>query len=171
MRKIGLMGISLVVLIGSFIATLWLTGTGTVPNTTDHRSDPERLASRNIFNRSDLAEAANDAGLRSSSRMRGSVESMNRVNDSDVIARGWLADPEGDATSLTLLIFVAGKKAAATQTRGERPDVTKALGLAFGAELNVAFEISFGCTPGDQPIIVGLGSDKQYFLLPSPPCT
>jgi hypothetical protein len=52
------MGMSLVVLIGSFIATRWLTGTGTVPNTTDHRSDPERLASRNIFHRSDLIEAS-----------------------------------------------------------------------------------------------------------------
>jgi hypothetical protein len=84
--------------------------------------------------------------------------------------RGWLADPGGDATPITLIIFVAGKKVAVTQTRGERPDVTKAQGLALGAEQNVAFEVSFGCRTGDQPMLVGLGLDKQYFSLSSPQC-
>jgi hypothetical protein len=57
-----------------------------------------------------------------------------------------------------------------TQTRGERPDVTKAMGLAFGAERNVGFEVNFGCRTGDHPIVIGLGSDKQYLSLSSAQC-
>jgi hypothetical protein len=171
MRKIRLIGTLLVVFIGSFFVTLWLTEPGTPPNTTDDRSAAERLGGHNISNGSDLIEAAKDAGLHySSNRMQGFVDSMSRVNDRDVNITGWFADPEGDARPLTLLIFVAGRKVAATQTRGERPDVTKAIGLAFGAEQNVAFGVSFDCRTGDRPIIVGLGPDKQYFPLSPPQC-
>jgi hypothetical protein len=169
MRKVGLIGILAGLLIGSFFLTLWLTDSGTSPKT-DDRSDAERLASRNISSRPDLIDAAIGAGLQSSTAMKGNVDSMSRVSDGEVAIGGWLADPGGDATPLTLLIFVAGKKAAATQTRDERPDVTKLLGLAFGAEKNVAFKATFPCLAGDQPVIAGLGSDKQYLYVSSPPC-
>jgi hypothetical protein len=69
-----------------------------------------------------------------------------------------------------VLVFVSGKNMAVTQTRGERPDVTKTLGLAFGAERNVGFEVSFGIRTGDHPIVVSLGSDKQYLSLSSAQC-
>ena len=170
MRRAGFIGIMLFVLIGSFLATLWLTSPGPPGSKTDDRSSAEQLASRSIFSRSDLIEAAVAAGLSSSTRMKGSVDSTLRANERDVTIGGWLADPEGDATPLTVLVFVTGKKVAMTQTHGERPDVTKVLGLAFGAQDNVAFAVSFGCRTGDQPIIVGLGLDKQYLSLSSPQC-
>ena len=170
MRKKVFLGLSLVVLLGSFLGTLWLTGTATPPSATDERSAAEQLASRSISNRSDLIEAAVAAGLHSSTRIKGGVDSTTRVNDREVTINGWLADPEGDATPVAVLVFVAGKNVAATRTRGERPDLTKALGLAFGAEENVAFAVSFGCPTGERPIVVGLGSDKQYLPIVSPPC-
>jgi hypothetical protein len=170
MRKIALIGMMLVMLGGSFFATLWLTDTGTSPTAADGRSDAERLASQRIFNRSDLIQAAVAAGLHSSTGMKGNVDSMRRVNDREVAITGWLAAPEGDATPLTLLIFVDGKKTAAAQTRGERSDVTKLLGLAFGAERDVAFEVSFVCPTGSKPVLIGLGPGKQYFYLSSPQC-
>jgi hypothetical protein len=170
MRKKVLLGLSLVVLFGCFFTTLWLTGTATPPSTTDERSGAEQLASRSISNRSDLIEAAVAAGLHLSTQMKGNIDSTTRVNDREVTIKGWFADPEGDATPLTVLVFVDGKNMAMTQTRGERPDVTKALGLAFGAERNVGFEVSFGCRTGAQPFIVGLGSDKQYLSLSSAQC-
>jgi len=74
--------------------------------------------------------------------MRGNVDNLRRFDHQHVIIDGWLADPQGNASPLSLVIFVAGNKAALTRTRGERPDVTKALGLEFGAEKNVAFQIS-----------------------------
>jgi hypothetical protein len=170
MRKAGVIGILLVVFLGSFFATLWFTGTGPPPSTTDPRSFAEQLASRSIFSRSDLIEAAVAIGLHSSPRMKGSGDSITRINDREVTIKGWLADPDGDATALNVLVFVAGKYMATTQTRGERPDVTKLLGLAFGAERNVAFEVSFACRTDDKPIIVSLGLDKQYLYLSSPQC-
>jgi len=117
-----------------------------------------------------LIEAAISLGLQSSRQMSANIDGISRINDREVVVRGWLADPGGDATPLKLLIFVAGKLAAATDTHGERPDVAKALALTFGAEKNVAFQASFGCPPGQQPIMVGLGIEKQYLPIKSPPC-
>jgi hypothetical protein len=165
MWKLGLIGISLAVLVGSFVLTLWLTDVG-VPE----GSELERFAASRILNRSDLIEAAVDAGLRPSSQMDGRIESMNRINSSEVAITGWLADHRGDETPIKLLIFVAGKKVAAAQTHGERADVTVGMHLGFGAEKNVLMEATFNCAPHEQPVLVGLGVDKQYFYLPSSPC-
>ena len=80
-----------------------------------------------------------------------------------------LADPVGDAASIAI-IFVGGKHVGSTRTQAERPDVTKAFGLAFGAERNVAFVVTFECRAGARPSVVGLGSDNQYVAVSSPPC-
>jgi hypothetical protein len=162
MRKIGFLGLLLVVLLASFLGTLWLTGG---PGPTDSRSAAEQLASHSISHRSDLIEAAVASGLHASSNMNGNIDVMTRVNDREVTIQGWLADPVGDGASMAI-VFVGGKHVASTRTQGERPDVTKALGLAFGAENTVTFE----CPAGARPFIVGLGSDNQYVAVSSPPC-
>jgi len=46
--------------------------------------------------------------------------------------------------------------------------VTTALGLAFGAEKNVTFQVTVACRSGGEPIVVGVGVDEDYFLLTSP---
>jgi hypothetical protein len=165
LRKVSRIGISLVVLIGSFFLTAWLTDNGIPPG-----SVVERLATSQISNLSDLIEVAVSAGLHRSFQMDGRIESMSRINNSEVAIRGWMADPEGDAEPIPIFIFVAGKKVATTKTHGERIAVTKELHLAFGAEQNVMLEASFECASYDRPVIVGLGKEEQYFYLPSPPC-
>jgi hypothetical protein len=100
----------------------------------------------------------------------GHIDALTRINERDVALAGWLADPEGDASPLQLIVFVSGSVAATTQTKGERPDVTKALVLAFGSEKNVAFGVSFPCAAGQQPVVVGVGMKRQYFPLTLPPC-
>jgi|SRR4051812_18857586 len=170
MRTIGSVAILVLVLIGSFFITSWLINTGTPSNTTDNRSDAERLASSNISSRADLIEAAVGLGLHSSSSMKGNVDAVSRLNDREVTIRGWMADQGGDATPITVLFFVDGQNVAVIQTHGERSDVTKELGLALGAEQNVAFEARFVCPTGGRPLVVGLGQDKQYFYLLSPRC-
>jgi hypothetical protein len=102
--------------------------------------------------------------------MAANIDGMSRINDREVVVNGWLADPGGDATPLKLLVFVAGKLAAATETQGERPDVAHVHALTQGAEKNVSFRVHFGCTPGQQPVIIGLGLGKQYIRVKSPPC-
>src|SRR5215467_12409170 len=125
------------VFFGSLFVTLWLTEPE-VPSKTDDRSDAERLAAYPISDSSDLAKSAQNANLIPSRRLSGYVDAIRRANDRDVGLSGWAADREGDATPLAVLIFVAGRLVAMTHTAGERPDVTTALHLGFGAQTNVA---------------------------------
>ena len=83
---------------------------------------------------------------------------------------GWLADTEGNATPLHILVFIEGAMVATAETKGERPDVTAAIGLGFGAEKNVAFSFNFNCGPGVQPVVVGVGEKGQYIPLESKKC-
>jgi hypothetical protein len=140
------------------------------PTGADHQSDTERLASHRISNYSDLREAAQDVGLRFSEQLRGWVDEIGRIDEREVNMAGWLADAQGNSAPLNLLVFIDGSMVAAAQTKGERPDVTTAVHLGFGAEKNVAFSLRFNCRPGDRPIIVGVGQRKQYIALQSKQC-
>jgi hypothetical protein len=170
MRRILYFGTLAAVLVGSFLLTLWYIDTTSSPDSTDTRPDRERLAERRVSDYDELAREAGAVGLRFSRRINGNIDAINRINERDVSITGWLADPEGDATPLDIIVFVAGRVAARTQTKGERPDVTRTLGLGFGAEKNVAFQVIFSCRAGDQPVVVGLGVGKRYFPLPSRRC-
>ena len=161
------------VLFGSFFITLWLTEPeiAVTPQTAaDGRSDTDRLAAQRISNYSDLPKAAQSVGLRFSARMKGFIDGISRINEREVNMAGWLADPEGNSTPLNLLVFIDGPMVAAAKTKGERPDVTNAIHLGFGAEKNVAFSLNFNCRPGDQPVVVGVGERNQYFDLQSKKC-
>jgi hypothetical protein len=170
MRKVALIVMSIGVCLASFFATLWLTDRGRSTDPSKSGSAARELASRTISNRFDLIEAAVGERLHKSAALTGHVDSFTRANDREVKIAGWLADRGGDETGITVLVFVAGRNVAMTQTRGERPDVTKALDLVHGAERNVAFEATFDCRSGDQPMIVALGLNRQYAQLPSPQC-
>jgi hypothetical protein len=167
MRTITLIGMTALVFLGSFLGALWLIDSGSKQGSTDSRSDADRLSSYEIFGRSDLIEAGIAAGLHLSDHMKGAVDAITRADGSDVTVSGWLADPHGGATSLTVLVFVNGKKVASTETRGERPDVTEKIGLKSGAEKNVAFQAKLPCAKGSRPVVVGLGPEEQYFYFSS----
>lgn len=156
----------LAVLFGSFFITLWLTEPQ-IPDTPDTRSDAERLAAYPISNDSDLAKSAYDAKLSLSRQLSGYIDAIRRIDEQRVDLSGWAADREG--TALDVLIFVAGNLVAKTHTAGDRPDVTAALQLGFGAQTNVALNANFACRKGDQPVVVVL-KEKQYLHLQSNPC-
>ena len=168
MRRIGFIGLLLATLFGSFFVTSSLLER---PNPADDkRPDAEKLGDYSVLNFGDLVEAAVAIGMHRSGDLKGVVDEINRINENEVAMRGWLADPTGDSKVLEVLVFVAGKKAAMTQTKGERPDVTKSLKLADGAEKNVAFQLTFNCRPGDDVVTAGLGSDRQYSWVSSKRC-
>ena len=101
--------------IGSFGLTLWATAPRpTSSSQEDFRSDVERLASYGISGTGDFINAAISLGLSRSRQMAANIDAMRRINDREVVAQGWLADPGGDATPLKLLVFVGGKLAVAT---------------------------------------------------------
>jgi len=157
------------VFFGSLFITLWLTEPQ-VPSKTDDRSDAERLAGYPISDSSDLAKSAQNANLSLSRRLLGYVDAIRRIDEREVELSGWAADRQGDSTPLEVLVFVAGRLAATTRTKGERADVTATVQLGFGARSNVALTANFTCRTGDQPIVVVLGKEKQYLPLQSAPC-
>jgi len=156
----------LAVLVASFFITLVLTEPQ-VPNTAETRSVAERLAAYPIKDSSDLMKSAQDTKLIPSSQLSGHVDVIRRIDERDVVLAGWAADRDG--TPLQVLIFVAGRLAATTHTAGERPDVTAALHLGFGAQKNVVLSANFTCRKGDQPVVVVI-KEKQYMQLQSEPC-
>jgi hypothetical protein len=155
------------VLFGSFFITLWLTEPQ-VPNVPDNRSPAERLIAYPISNSSNLAKSASEAGLIPSQRLDGRVDAIRRIDEQKVDLAGWAAD--GNGTALEVLVFVAGQLVTTTHTAGERPDVTAALRLGFGARTNVALYANFTCRRGDQPVVVVLGNEKEYMQLHSALC-
>jgi len=167
MRRIGYFVLLPMAFFGSFFLTLWLTEP---PEPPDPRPDWERLASYRITNYAELMHAANSSRLQMSPQLKGKVDGINRTNHRDVTVEGWLADTSGTGTPLDVVVFLSGNIATRAATAGERRDVTQALRLAFGAEKNVAFRVSFGCRSGEQPIVVGLGGERRYLPLGSGPC-
>jgi hypothetical protein len=169
MRRLFFIGTLAIVLLGSFLLTLWFTDMG--PSTSrDARPGSEHLADRKVSDYSELSSVASDLGLTLSRRMQGTFDGAARISERDVLYWGWLADPDGDATPLKIVVFVGGRAVGIAQTTGERADLTRLLGLAFGAEKNVTFEVKFSCRTGEVPVVVGLGTRKQYLPFLSRPC-
>ena len=155
------------VLFGSLFITLWLTEPQ-VRNAPDNRSPAELLAAYPISDDSDLAQLAHEAGLITSHRLFGHGDVIRRIDEQKVELLGWAADGQG--TALEVLVFVAGHLVAMTHTAGERPEVTAALRLGFGADKNLAFSANFTCRKGDQPVVVVLGKEKDYLDLQPSRC-
>jgi hypothetical protein len=129
--------------------------------------ESDKLAGMHVSNLEELKKSAADAGLVPARSLTGALDAVTRVNEREVTAAGWLADPGGDATPLTIIAFVDGKSVAIGKTSGERQDVTAAFGLTNGTQKNIAFGVTFNCTAGLMPIIVGIGPDRQYHALGS----
>jgi hypothetical protein len=161
---------ALSVVLASFWITLQALDYWSRPVTTDYRPVAERLADRRVSTLSELASAAQDVGLQPSRRIKGHVDVLRRVSDREVTIAGWLADLEGDGTSLNVLLYAGGPAAMMAQTKGERPDVTQALSLNFGAEKNVSFSINFSCKLGEQLIVVGINPATEYTIVDSKKC-
>jgi hypothetical protein len=170
-QRAPIIGFLVAVVIGNVaLALSQPKASGTRPDPNDKRPVAERLASLNVSDNSELSEAATAAGLRISRRFVGAVEWIVRVDERDVKMAGWLADPDGDATPLEIVVFVAGPVAGTARTQGERPDLINHAGLGFGAEKNIDFRVTFSCRAGDRPVVAGLGPKERYIPLTSPPC-
>lgn len=156
-------------LAGSFGLTLWLTAPGR-PLSADHASTPaERLATYPVTTEYALHHDAAALGLQISPALTGFVDSLERLDRDTVSVKGWLADRTGDGAPLYILAFAGGKFAASAQTHGQRPDVTKALGLTGKTAQNIAYAMTFRCELGSLPILVGVSGDR-YTQLTVKPC-
>ena len=79
--------------------------------------------------------------------------------------RGWAADLAGQGTPITVLVFVNGRNALGTQTKGPRPDVAQALNLSEAGASNVAFEGALSCIPGEPLLVVAVTPNDFYAAL------
>ena len=171
MRLKPIIGFLAAVLIGNIVLMLnQQSSTRTRPDTTDNRPPLERLTSQTVASYSELPDAAARAGLRLSRRFISSIDNIARIDSGHVLIGGWLADTDGDGTPLELLAFVGGAVVATTATKGEVPGVAEGYRLGFGAEKNIAFELTVPCRSGEQPVVVGLGPKERYVPLRSPAC-
>jgi hypothetical protein len=148
-----------VVLCGSFFSTLWLA---------EPEAPPQRLEDQRISHYNDLPTAAQNAGLRYSEQMKGSVNGFSRLNEREVKVGGWVVDPLGDSTPLKVFVFLNGALVASGQTSGEHPEPMNALHLSHSE--NLVFSLAFNCQPGDKPVVLGVGGRKQYVLLQTKTC-
>jgi MFS family permease len=165
-QRSAIIGFLTAVVIGNLVLLLSQPRTTSArPDPADHRPIAERFSSQKVSTVSELTAAAAAVGLTVSRRTVGRIERITRIDERDVALTGWLADRYGDATALTVMVFVAGTMAGTTRTEGERPDVAALVGLGFGAEKHVNYRVSFACRTGDQPIVVGLGPREQYIPL------
>jgi hypothetical protein len=184
-----------VALFGSFSLTLWLTapqqlisapqqlisdktgGNDSVQPTTTvpypgstRRLYVEKLGHQEVSSYADLQRAAQALGFASSNRMRGFVDGIERINNREVTANGWLLDAEGDGTPLDLIVFVKEGGSAITRTGDSRPEVATVLGLSSRVGENVGYHVTFNCQPGEQAVVVGVNAYKEYLPLVAPKC-
>src|SRR4029453_16214252 len=108
MQRLLYIGTLVIVLLGSFLLTLWVTGTGP-SNSEDTDPVSKRLAARQVSDYAELSSVARNLGLTPSQRIKGNIDAINRINEREVAIVGWLADLEGDAAPLDIIVFVAGR--------------------------------------------------------------
>lgn len=156
--------LSLATVIGSFFLALWLLDNSSEPAVFPDVA-PERVATQRIGSPAELRRLAPGLGLRLAPHLKGNIDLIKRLNDREVIAEGWAADPEGYDKPLKVFVFLSGAMVGLVDTRGERPDVTQSLGLFFGAEKNTKFQAGFPCQTGEQPMIFALATKGQYLPL------
>lgn len=154
--RIWLLGI--LVLIGSFATTFWLSGIG-APNL-----PLTNLLASEVYDEEGLTDAAISAGLRPSLYLKGYSDNPVRVNEKQVKIVGWSADSSGKGAPITVIVFSEGKAVLRTQTKGPRPDAADSLKLSAAAALNMGFEGVTSCNPGRSLLFIAVTGNSYVKL-------
>jgi hypothetical protein len=144
---VGILGAS--VLVGSSLITLWLTTPTTLPdsNPAPWSIKSDVFAAYLVPDESMLSAAASAAVLQPSDKLKGFVDAVTRLDNTQVKIQGWAADLLGKEPIL-VLVFANGEIVLKTQTKGPRLDVADAFNLSKDAATNAAFEGLLSCNPG-----------------------
>ena len=110
-----------------------------------------------------LMTAIKAARLKGSTNVKGMIDEVKRLDDSQVEISGWAAEIGNSAAPLTVLAFVDGKVALATRTSGRHPDVVSVLGASDAPEAaNVSFRGTARCAHGQKLIIIAVTDGNSY---------
>jgi hypothetical protein len=159
--------VAVVVLVGSFLTTLWLLGPGTPQEVETARTSNEAavLAAYLVPDEKILSAAAKAAGLQPSDNIRGYIDNISRLSNDEVKINGWAADLAGQGKPITILVFADGKNVLLTQTKGVRLDVANSLKLPDAAATNVAFEGLLSCRARQALFVVAVTKSNSYAAL------
>ena len=157
------------VLILSFTITLWLTEPEVPPE-----DMIKSLAGAAVLDEAGLNAAAQAAGLKYSSYVKGNIDALSRTEANQVRIAGWAVETLAAITArgapITIMAFGGGRRIFSVETKGERPDVTSALNLSEETAKNVAFPGQLQCSPGEKLLIVGATLSGAYALLDTKTC-
>jgi len=110
-----------------------------------------------------LLTAIKAAGLRGSPNVKGTIDAVKRLNDSQVAISGWAAEIGNSSAPLTVLAFVDGKVAFAMRTSGRHPDVVSVLGASDAPEAaNVSFQGTAPCGHSQKLIVIAVTDGNSY---------
>jgi hypothetical protein len=143
----------LVVIVVSFLITLWLTA-----------PTPADLLAKHVMpDDASVRAAATLEGLSESPDVKGIIDGATRKDESTVTLSGWAADLGG--LRVTVLVLVDGKTVMNERTTGPpRPDVVQALGLPATGALDVQFKGDALCSKGTTSRLVIVSEDKRFGL-------
>jgi hypothetical protein len=153
-----LLFLGLFVLIGSFLLTFWFVGTGA------SISPVANLANSQVSDDESLSDAAISVGLRPSLSLKGAVDQLARLNETQIRITGWSADSNGNGAPITVIAFTDGRVALQTNTNGPRSDVTDHFKLSNDAALNTGFGGVLACRAG-RPLFVIAVAGNRYTKL------
>ena len=95
--------------------------------------------------------------------MKGAIDEVKRLNDSQAAISGWAAEIGNSGTPLTVLAFVGGKVALAMRTSGRHRDVVSVLGASDAPEAaNVSFQGTAPCAHSQKLIVIAVTDGNSY---------
>jgi hypothetical protein len=118
-----------------------------------------------------LMAAVKAAGLKGSSKVKGSIDEVKRLDGDRVLVKGWAAEIGNSGTPLSVIFFADGKSQLTVETEGQHPDVAQALGLSDApAAMNVSFQGRLACSRGQKLMVVAATSNDSYGQFGSRAC-
>lgn len=147
-----------------FAVVLWLTGPVAAPPAVGI------LASATVPDATALMAAVQTAGLRGTPDVKGAIEGLKRIDNERVAIKGWALDRTVPNSRLTIMGFAGGPHVLTTVTNGPRKEVAQMFGLSDAAALNVSFETTFTCNPGQNLVVVAVTTENTYSQFRSLAC-
>jgi len=121
------------------------------------------LAKATVLDGPSLMMAVRSAALKGSSRVKGGVDGITRLNNDRVSLKGWAIETGNGGAPLVIIAYVDGKSELVSSTSGRRANLTSVIGPSeAAAAVNAAFEGTLSCPPGHKVIVIAIADDNEY---------
>jgi hypothetical protein len=153
-------------LVLSFVITLQLT-----KPTKPLSPSAALLAKASVSDGPSLMMAVRSAGLKGSSRVKGGIDGITRLNSDRVSIKGWAVETGNGGAPLVMIAYVNGKSELVAETNGRRENLANVIGPSEAASaVNASFEGTLSCAPGRKLIVIAIADDNEYAYFGSTVC-